>query len=122
MQKYLVALRCIPCDMERPHHVTYLGNVLASVVCAVCGEALCPRVDVLVADYVRDFEHRLIRKPGRMLTQARRHPLSFVFGYLPRGLMCKPREVLEEWETLVRLNQAAGQTAADKQVETAASR
>lgn len=122
MQKYLVALRCIPCDVERPHRVTYLGNVLASVTCGVCGETLRPPVEILVADYVRDFELRLIRKPGRMVTHARRHPLSFMFSYLPRGLVCKPREVLEEWETLVRLNQAAGRVAGDKQAEGTASR
>ena len=28
--------------------------------------------------------------------------------YLPRGLVSKPREVLAEWETLVRMNQDAG--------------
>jgi hypothetical protein len=60
-----------------------------------------------VADYVRDFEHRLIRKPGRMLHRARHDPVFFVFHYLPRGLVSKPREVLEEWGTLARLRQEA---------------
>ncbi len=108
MQRYLVALQCVPCRTERLHNMTYLGNVLASATCTVCGETLRPRPDVLVANYVRDFEHRLARKPGRMLTEARRHPLSFVLHYLPRGLVSKPREVLAEWETLVRINQDAG--------------
>jgi hypothetical protein len=31
-----------------------------------------------------------------------------VLHYLPRGLVSKPREVLAEWETLVRINQDAG--------------
>jgi len=43
-----------------------------------------------------------------MLDEARHHPLSFVLHYLPRGLVSKPREVLAEWETLVRMNHAAG--------------
>jgi hypothetical protein len=42
-----------------------------------------------------------------MLHHARRHPISFLFYYLPRGLVSKPREVLKEWETLARTNQAA---------------
>jgi hypothetical protein len=108
VQRYLVALQCIPCRTERLHNVTYLGNVFASATCTDCGETFRPRPDLLIAKYVRDFEHRLARKPGRMLTEARRHPLSFVLHYLPRGLVSKPREVLAEWETLVRINQDAG--------------
>ena len=108
MQRYQVALQCLPCHAERLHSVTYLGNVFASSTCTVCGETFRPRPDALVANYVRDFEHRLARKPGRMLSEARHHPLSFVLHYLPRGLVSKPREVLAEWETLVRINQDAG--------------
>jgi len=108
VQRYQVALQCLPCHAERLHTVTYLGNVFASSTCTVCGETFRPRPDALVANYVRDFEHRLARKPGRMLSHARHHPLSFVLHYLPRGLVSKPREVLAEWETLVRLNQDAG--------------
>ena len=107
MQRYLVDLQCLPCRAERLHTVTYLGSVFASVSCTVCGATLRPRPDVLLADYLRDFEHRLVRKPGRMLHHARRHPISFMFYYLPRGLVSKPREVLKEWETLARTNHAA---------------
>jgi hypothetical protein len=106
VQRYLTSLRCTQCAAERPHAVTYLGNVFASATCTVCGETFRPRADVLIADYVRDFEHRIARKPGRMLDHARRHPLFFVFHYLPRGLVSKPREVLKEWEVLARTNQA----------------
>ena len=113
MQRYLVALHCVPCQTERLHNVTYLGNVFASATCTICGETLRPRLDTLVADYVRDFQHRLARKPSRMLDVARRHPLSFVFHYLPRGLVNKPREVLAEWETLVRMNTSASRGPAD---------
>jgi hypothetical protein len=107
VQRYVVALQCLPCQRERLHSVTYLGNVFASVTCTVCGETLRPHVEALVADYVRDFERRLARKPGRMLTRARHHPVSFVFQYLPHGLVSKPREVFAEWATLMRMNQAA---------------
>lgn len=107
MQRYLVALECPRCRTERAHAVTYLGSVFASSMCTVCGETVRPRPDILVAEYVRDFEHRLIRKPGRMLHQARRHPIFFMFHYLPRGLVSKPREVLAEWETLARGNPPA---------------
>ena len=106
MQRYLASLRCTRCEVERPHAVTYLGNVFASATCTVCATTFRPRADVLIADYVRDFEHRIARKPGRMLHQARRSPFFFVFHYLPRGLVSKPREVLQEWEVLARSNQA----------------
>ena len=86
--------------------LVYIVETAASIV--ISGETFRPRPDALVANYVRDFEHRLARKPGRMLSEARHHPLSFVLHYLPRGLVSKPREVLAEWETLVRLNQDAG--------------
>jgi hypothetical protein len=72
-----------------------------------------PRPDVLVASYVHDFEQRLARKPGRMITNARRNPVSFIFHYLPRGLVNKPREVFEEWETLAHLSMAARRGAAN---------
>lgn len=104
MQRYLVDLRCASCGAERLHTATYLGNVLASVTCSVCGSTLRPRTEAVIADYVRDFEQRLVRKPGRMLHHARRNPIEFVFHYLPRGLVTKPWEVLEEWEALARLN------------------
>jgi hypothetical protein len=111
MQRYLVGLQCVRCGTERRHTVTYLGNVLASATCTVCGETLRPRTDTLIANYVRDFEHRLARKPGRMLDEARRHPVSFVLNYLPRGLVSKPREVFAEWEALLRLNAAKADAA-----------
>ena len=105
MQRYLTTLRCARCRADHPHTVTYLGTVFASATCTVCQETFRPRADALIADYVRDFEHRLARKPGRMLNQARRHPFFFVFHYLPRGLVNKPFEVLRELEVL-RANQA----------------
>jgi hypothetical protein len=108
VQRYLVDLECVACRTERLHNVTYLGSVVASVTCTICGESLRPRPEILIADYVRDFELRLVRKPGRMLRKARRHPVSFMFHYLPRGLVNKPREVLQEWEALARINTAAG--------------
>ena len=113
MQRYLASLRCTRCAVERPHAVTYLGNVFASATCTVCAETFRPRADVLIADYVRDFEHRIARKPGRMLNQARRSPFFFVFHYLPRGLVSKPREVLQELEVLARSNQAEHGTVTD---------
>ena len=106
MQRYLVDLQCVPCRTERLHNLTYLGNVFASAVCTACGETCRPSSEALIASYVRDFERRLVRKPGRMLHRARQHPLSFVFSYLPRGLVSKPREVFKEWETLARARKA----------------
>jgi hypothetical protein len=107
MQRYVTDLQCLRCRTDRLHHVIYLGNVLASVSCSVCGATLRPAQDRLLADYVRDFELRLIRKPGRMLHHARRHPISFMFHYLPRGLVSKPRDILEEWGALARTSQVA---------------
>jgi hypothetical protein len=113
VQRYLTSLRCTRCEVERPHAVTYLGNVFASATCTVCAETFRPRAELLIADYVRDFEHRIARKPGRMLNQARRSPFFFVFHYLPRGLVSKPREVLQELEVLARSNQAEHGTVTD---------
>ena len=59
MQRYQVALHCIPCRAERLHAVTYLGSVFASATCSVCGESVRPRTDTLVAEYVRDFNQHL---------------------------------------------------------------
>jgi hypothetical protein len=119
MQRYETNLQCPRCRMERLHTATYLGTVLASVTCSVCGATLRPAADKLLADYARDFELRLLRKPGRMLHHARRHPISFMFHYLPRGLVSKPREVLEEWGTLARTSQA---TALDSHYSMASPR
>lgn len=114
MQHYVVDLECTRCRTERRHFLTYLGNVFASAVCTCCGETFRPPSEVLIAEYVRDFERRLIRKPGRMLGHARAHPLIFMFSYLPRGLVCKPREVLAEWGTLARSQQESRRSTATR--------
>jgi hypothetical protein len=52
--------------------------------------------------YLRDLEHRVARKPAKMLHRARTHPAEFVLHYLPRGLWYKPGEVPREWAELSR--------------------
>ena len=52
MQRYLTGLRCTHCRTERPHAVTYLGNVFASATCTVCGETFRPRTEVLILSLI----------------------------------------------------------------------
>jgi hypothetical protein len=100
MDKYLVLLDCVPCGAERSHMATYTGSVLVSVVCATCGETVGPPPALLVREYLQDLEGRVSRKPGRMFRSAIHHPLGFFLYQLPRGLICKPAEMVQEWETI----------------------
>src|SRR5687768_8725245 len=102
MHRYLVLLQCRNCGIEQVHSVTYIGHVIASIRCSHCSKTCGPVREVLIHQYVRDFEVRLFQKPGKMMHHAKQHPVDFVFHYLPQGLMCKPFDVLGEWEVLAR--------------------
>jgi hypothetical protein len=102
MKRYFVPLQCSSCGIERVHAVAYIGHVIASIRCLHCSETYGPVREVLIGQYVRDFELRLVQKPGKMLHHAKQRPVDFLFHYLPQGLVCKPLEVLSEWEVLAR--------------------
>jgi hypothetical protein len=102
MSSYLVLFKCGKCGEEQPHTVTYVGNVVASIVCMHCGETVGPSAASLLREYLRDWETRLSRKPRKMMNHALRHPLAFFLYYLPRGVICKPGEIVHEWETIAR--------------------
>jgi hypothetical protein len=102
MHRYFVPLQCMDCGIEQVHAVAYIGHVIASIRCSHCSKTLGPAREVLIGQYVRDFEARLIKKPGKMLHHAKQRPVDFVFHYLPQGVMCKPLEILGEWEVLAR--------------------
>ena len=102
MHRYLVPLQCMNCGTEQLHALAYIGHVIATIRCSHCSKTFGPAREDLIGQYVRDFELRLIQKPGKMLHHAGHRPVDFVFHYLAKGLMCKPLEVLSEWEVLAR--------------------
>jgi hypothetical protein len=102
MERYVVRLQCLHCGSERAHAVTYVGTIIACITCSGCNSTIGPRPDVLLERYLRDFELRLARKPGKMLRHARQRPVEFLLHYLPLGLIRKPGEILREWEVLAR--------------------
>jgi hypothetical protein len=108
MQRYNVLLHCLHCQREQPHVATYLGNVVASISCSRCPTAFRTPPELLRKQYLRDFELRLARKPGKMLHHAKKHPVEFLFHYMPRGLVHKPAEVFREWGALNRIISTAG--------------
>jgi hypothetical protein len=101
MDVFLVPFDCLHCNTEELHSVTYLGNVILSITCARCGSTIGPPPKTLVREYIRDFEHRAARKPGRIVEEARQHPVTFPVKYLLRGVICKPGELLREWQAVV---------------------
>jgi hypothetical protein len=100
VERYRTLLQCATCRGEQVHEVTYLGTVIACIRCSCCGERVGPAPAVLIDRYVRDFEWRVIRKPGKVLRHAKRHPIEFWLHYLPHGLLHKPGEILKELGTL----------------------
>jgi hypothetical protein len=102
MTSYLVLFECRRCGEEQPHTVTYAGNVVSSIACTHCGETVGPSPETLLREYLRDWETRLSRKPRKMMNHALRHPLAFFLYYLPKGVICKPAEIVNEWETIAR--------------------
>ena len=107
MQRYNVLLQCMHCQREQPHVAIYLGNVVASISCSRCSTVCQTPPELLRKQYLRDFELRLARKPGKMLHHAKKHPVEFLFHYMPKGLMHKPAEVFREWGALNRIISAA---------------
>lgn len=100
MRRYVCLLQCGHCRREWPHSVTYLGNVLASVGCTQCLTTFRTPVNILRRSYLRDFEIRVSRKPAKMLRRAKTNPVDFWLRYMPKGLMCKPAEIIREWAAL----------------------
>jgi hypothetical protein len=102
MSSYLVLFECSNCGEEQPHTVTYVGNVVASIVCTHCEETVGPSAHSLLREYLHDWESRLSQKPRKMLNHALRHPLAFFLYYLPKGIICKPGDIVHELEIIGR--------------------
>jgi hypothetical protein len=102
MRRYRVPLHCHHCERSVAHSVDYLGNVIASISCTHCLATLRTPPELLRRQYLRDLELRVARKPAKMLHHAKKHPVDFLFHYMPKGLWHKPGEVLREWAELSR--------------------
>jgi hypothetical protein len=96
MDVFLARFECLRCRAQELHSVSYVGNIILSIRCERCGSLTGPPPRTLVSQYVKDLEQRAVRKPGRVLEEAREHPLTFPVRYLLPGLIHKPVELLRE--------------------------
>jgi hypothetical protein len=101
MPSFVSPFECSQCNSEQPHHLKYVGNVLAQVTCQTCGKMFAPSSELLVKDYARDLESRLVHKPERMLRQVTRHPKEFLLQ-LPLKVATKPVRMAWEFEEVAR--------------------
>ena len=94
-------LTCVACRKEGPHELVTAGRLLQSTRCLACGHVVRHEQRDLMAAYLRDLEHRVLTKPGRMARRAVREPLTFV-RELPGALLRQPAKFASELSALLR--------------------
>jgi hypothetical protein len=91
-------LTCSSCGVEADHELRYTGRLLHSTE---CGHVVRHDQRDLYVAYLRDLEHRVTSKPGRLLRAAVREPGAFARG-LPRAVLRQPAKLAAEVWTLLR--------------------
>lgn len=94
-------LTCVACRLEGPHELVTAGRLLQSTRCLACGHVVRHEQRDLMAAYLRDLEHRVLTKPGRMARRAVREPVTFA-RELPGALLRQPAKFAGELRALLR--------------------
>jgi DNA-directed RNA polymerase subunit RPC12/RpoP len=94
------SIMCAQCGRETDHDLVYVGRILATTKCTVCGHEVRHEHKDLVPTYIRDLEHRIVTKPLRMARRARRDR-TFLRS-LPAAIMRQPRKIWDDLRTLFK--------------------
>ena len=91
-------LRCLHCDRETDHSITYVGPYLNRIRCKECGTEIALDRTRAVEFYASDALERILTKPHRM-TEEMRNDLTTFLASLPIRVITKPyrmaREILD---------------------------
>ena len=94
-------LTCSACGQSTEHTLRYTGRLLHSTRCSVCGQVVRHEQRDLYSAYLRDLEHRVFSKPGRLVRAATREPGTFLLG-LPKAVLRQPIKIAREIWTVWR--------------------
>jgi DNA-directed RNA polymerase subunit RPC12/RpoP len=94
-------LQCERCGEVTEHELHYVGRLLESVRCTVCGNRIEMTPRALVPAYLLDLEHRVATKPSRLLRRSRQDPAGFLRGLVP-AIARQPGKFAREVRTLFR--------------------
>lgn len=94
-------LFCETCGRVTEHEFHYVGRLLESVRCTVCGAHLELSHRALIPAYATDLEQRLASKPRRMARRAARDPAGFL-RQLPAAILRQPMKFVRELGSLIR--------------------
>lgn len=92
-------LHCAQCDQETLHTLVYAGRLLVSSTCQVCQMQVKHEPGDLRVHYIKDLEHRIVTKPGRLWRRFWAAPLALLWT-LPKKIMQQPRKLWNEVKTL----------------------
>lgn len=93
-------LECGTCG-EQPHRLTYIHDRLLKITCERCGHSTQMPRDLVLGGYVRDFQGRLGRLPGKVAFGVTHKPVRFMLT-LPVKAVNKVGQVLHEIRQLAR--------------------
>ncbi|WP_262700733.1 MULTISPECIES: hypothetical protein [Streptomyces] len=89
------------CGGEQLHQLTYVHGCLLTIVCDSCGKTTTMPRELVMGQYTHDFRGRLGRLPAKLRSDARDHPVCFVFS-LPTKTFRKVGQVLHEIKLIAR--------------------
>ncbi|MGZ4447325.1 MAG: hypothetical protein ACXVWZ_03790 [Nocardioides sp.] len=94
-------LHCEVCGRVTDHEFHYVGRLLESVRCTVCGTHLELSQRALIPAYATDLEQRLASKPRRVARRIARDPAGYL-AQLPAAVLRQPAKFLREFRSLLR--------------------
>lgn len=94
-------LHCAHCDMETLHTVVYAGRLLVSTTCQNCQTQVKHQPGDLRVAYIKDLEHRISTKPGRLWRKFWKSPFSLMWNF-PRKSLQQPGKILSEIKKLFK--------------------
>lgn len=97
--KQRVVLSCSNCNRETEHEVHYAGRILAHAKCLACGTVMAQSSNELRKNYIKDLEHRIATKPGRLVRRILSDP-KYLFTGIPKAIADQPKKFLDETREL----------------------
>lgn len=94
-------LHCSHCGLETLHTLIYAGRLLVSTTCQNCQRQVKHDPGDLRVAYIKDLEHRISTKPGRLWKRFWSAPLSIMWNF-PRKSMQQPGKIFGEIKKLFK--------------------
>ena len=88
-------LFCPACNQDCTHVITYVGDQISRIECALCHRRVEISRHELVKRYAADFLERVLTKPQRMTKEFEMDLRRFLRS-LPGRVVTKPRRIARE--------------------------